>query len=90
MMREEFARLTGQYPTASFYKAIEEAYYAFDGDKAAFCEAWREDDKGIATGTRKRYDIEESARREAAIKAAVETTKARLLGTIQEAIALTA
>ncbi len=43
MMMQEFTKRTGFEPTVSEYAEIEEAYYAFDGDKDAFCKHWMED-----------------------------------------------
>ena len=40
MMMQEFIDRTGFTPTFEEYKAIEERYYAFDGDKDAFCKAF--------------------------------------------------
>lgn len=48
MMINEFTKLTGIYPTADLYKAIEAAYYEFDGDKVAFCRAYKENADGLA------------------------------------------
>ena len=38
MMLHEFTDLTGFEPSAEEYAEIEEQYYAFDGDKKAFCQ----------------------------------------------------
>lgn len=43
MMMSEFIDRTGFEPTASEYAKIEEAYYDFDGDKDAFCNAFVKD-----------------------------------------------
>ena len=40
MMIYEFTERTGVVPTYEEYELIQEKYYAFDGDKGAFCEAW--------------------------------------------------
>lgn len=48
MMMQEFEELTGFYPTAEHYAAIEEAYLAFDGDKVAFCRAYKKNADGMA------------------------------------------
>lgn len=40
MMMQEFTERTGVTPTFLEYKGIEDEYYAFDGDKDAFCKAW--------------------------------------------------
>ena len=54
MQLKEFEVLTGFYPTSDLYAAIEEAYQAFEGDKAAFCKAYRENEDGIAESIRNR------------------------------------
>lgn len=40
MMMKEFTERTGVTPTFQEYRDIEADYYAFDGDKDAFCKAW--------------------------------------------------
>ena len=40
MMMQEFTERTGVTPTFQEYRDIEVDYYAFDGDKDAFCKAW--------------------------------------------------
>lgn len=42
MMMSEFVERTGFQPTADEYDQIESSYYAFDGDKDAFCKAFVE------------------------------------------------
>lgn len=48
MMMQEFEKLTGIYPTADLYAAIEAAYMEFDGDKTAFCKAYKANKNGLA------------------------------------------
>ena len=48
MMLEEFEQRTGFYPTLVQYAAIERAYMDFDGDKDAFCKAYKKNADGIA------------------------------------------
>lgn len=48
MMINEFTKLTGIYPTRDHYAAIEAAYYEFNGDKVAFCKAYKANTDGIA------------------------------------------
>lgn len=48
MMLEEFEKRTGFYPTLVQYEAIERAYMEFDGDKDAFCKAYKKNADGIA------------------------------------------
>lgn len=45
---KEFTERTGFYPTYEHYKFIEKAYMDFDGDKDAFCKAYRTNDNGLA------------------------------------------
>lgn len=49
MMMCEFEEMTGIYPTATMYKAIEAAYMEFDGDKKAFCKAFLANKDGMAS-----------------------------------------
>lgn len=48
MTIKEFTERTGFYPTYEHYKFIEKSYMNFDGDKDAFCKAFRENTDGIA------------------------------------------
>ena len=48
MMLEEFEKRTGYFPTMEEYAAIEKAYMEFNGDKDAFCKAYKKNDGGIA------------------------------------------
>ena len=48
MMIEEFEKRTGFYPTLVQYEAIERAYMDFDGDKDAFCKAYKKNADGMA------------------------------------------
>lgn len=48
MMLEEFEKRTGYFPTLKEYEAIERAYMKFDGDKDAFCKAYKKNEGGIA------------------------------------------
>ena len=48
MMIQEFEQRTGFYPTLAEYEAIERAYMEFDGDKDAFCKAYKKNVDGIA------------------------------------------
>lgn len=63
MMIKEFTELTGIRPSADLYKAIEAAYYEFDGDKAEFCKAYKENTDGLAD--RIQYQANDEARRTA-------------------------
>ena len=48
MMLEEFEKRTGYFPTLEEYEAIEQAYMSFDGDKDAFCKAYKKNEGGLA------------------------------------------
>lgn len=49
MMREEFEQRTGFLPSQPLYSIIEKYYMNFDGDKDAFCKAYKKDADGLAT-----------------------------------------
>lgn len=56
MMKSEFIKLTGFEPTDEEYRAIENDYYRFDGDKQAFCRKFVCDGKLAAyANARRRY-----------------------------------
>ena len=91
MMLEEFEARTGFYPTRVQYEAIERAYLDFDGDKDAFCNAYKKNVGGIAAGIQWEVNMEafrqeqhhaaELQRRDAEIKsrdAEIERLKALL------------
>lgn len=42
MLKEEFTKMTGFEPNEAEYHEIEEAYYAFNGNKAEFCKKFVE------------------------------------------------
>lgn len=48
MTIKEFTERTGFYPTYEHYKFIEKSYMDFDGDKDAFCEAYKGNVNSIA------------------------------------------
>ena len=48
MMLTEFEELTGFYPSADMYDAIDLEYSEFSGDKYAFCEAYKANKDGLA------------------------------------------
>ena len=58
MMIEEFEQRTGFYPTLVLYAAIEAAYYEFDGDKDAFCRAYKKNADGIAERIQREANME--------------------------------
>lgn len=45
---KEFTERTGFYPTYEHYKFIEKSYMDFDGDKDAFCKAYKANENGLA------------------------------------------
>lgn len=48
MMLEEFEKLTGIFPSADLYEAIEKAYNEFTGDKVEFCKTYKANAEGLA------------------------------------------
>lgn len=71
MLRTEFEKLTGFYPTESHYSAIEVAYMEFDGDKLEFCRKYKENEDGIA----EKIQVEANLAAAADAKAAEESIK---------------
>ena len=61
MLKHEFEELTGFYPTETLYSVIEDHYYASDGDKQAFCEAYKENRDGLASKIQREADLREIA-----------------------------
>jgi len=59
MMREEFEQRTGFLPTQSLYSIIEKYYTNFDGDKDAFCKAYKKNADGLATKIQREADMQE-------------------------------
>lgn len=65
-MLEEFEKRTGYFPTMEEYAAIEEAYMQFDGDKDAFCKAYKKNEGGIAEKIQREVNMQHiNAQREA-------------------------
>ena len=62
MLIREFEQRTGYYPSAKEYAYIEQAYCSFDGDKDAFCAAYKDNKDGIAE--RIQRQINEAAAKE--------------------------
>ena len=58
MMLEEFEQRTGFYPTLVQYVAIERAYMEFDGDKDAFCKAYKKNADGIAERIQREVNLD--------------------------------
>lgn len=48
MMIEEFEKRTGIFPDMETYRVIETYYCEFDGDKDAFCKAFKANKNGLA------------------------------------------
>lgn len=48
MMIEEFEKRTGIFPDMETYRVIEAYYCEFDGDKDAFCKAFKTNKNGLA------------------------------------------
>lgn len=48
MMIEEFEKRIGIFPDMETYRVIETYYYEFDGDKDAFCKAFKANKNGLA------------------------------------------
>lgn len=48
MMLEEFEQRTGFFPALGLYEIIENHYMNFNGDKDAFCKAYKENTDGLA------------------------------------------
>ena len=55
MMQKEFEERTGIYIPSDMYSVVEEAYYEFDGDKDAFCKAYKENKDGLAQKIQRQY-----------------------------------
>jgi len=77
MMMAEFEKLTGIFPTDDLYREIEAAYYEFNGDKTAFCKAYKENRDGLAE--RVQFKAGEARRdREASTAAELKKAKAEV------------
>lgn len=59
MMINEFEQRTGYFPTMKEYEAIERAYMAYDGDKDAFCEAYKKNEGGLAEKIQREVNTEQ-------------------------------
>lgn len=62
MMKEEFEKLTGIKVSWDEYKAIEQVYMDFDGDKYDFCKAYKDDQYSL------RMNIDKLAQKDEVIK----------------------
>lgn len=86
MTIKEFTERTGFYPTYEHYKFIEKSYMNFDGDKDAFCKAFRENTDGIAEKIARAADRDFEKEAEAGKKACarMEERIARQAGIIND------
>lgn len=75
MMREEFEKLTGFYPTAELYAQIEAVYTDFPGDKVAFCKAYKKNENGLAEKIQRTVDMAQIKAQQKADKEAEATEK---------------
>lgn len=69
MLREEFEKRTGFYPTYDLYDVIEEFYMDFDGDKDAFCKAYKTNKDYLAEKIQHEADVLSSRAAEESRKA---------------------
>lgn len=58
MLREEFEKRTGIYPTSELYRIIEKHYNATDIDKDEFCKAYKKNQDGLAEKIQREADTE--------------------------------
>lgn len=56
MMKQEFEKLTGIFPSNDLYRVIERRYMDFEGDKTAFCEAYMKNRDGLAESIQREAD----------------------------------
>lgn len=56
MMKQEFEKLTGIFPSNDLYRVIERRYMEFDGDKKDFCEAYMKNRDGLAESIQRETD----------------------------------
>ena len=80
MLREELIARTGYTPTDAEYKAIEEDYYKFDGDKDAFCKAF---DVEAFRATQEPREIAEMCRKNEAMKAELTALREDVAETVE-------
>ena len=66
---KEFTERTGFYPTYEHYKFIEKSYMDFDGDKDAFCKAYKANENGLAERIARAADRDFEKKAEAGKKA---------------------
>ena len=84
MMLEEFEARTGYYPSSETYRVIEEEYVQFEGDKDAFCKAFKLNTNGLATRIQRTLNsqrwqkIREAEAEKAALKKQIEELQKKL------------
>ena len=59
----EFENMTGIFIPGDFYDSIEKEYLEFDGDKQAFCKAFKENANGLAEKILFRFALEQEKKR---------------------------
>lgn len=70
MLREEFEQRTGFYPDQALYVVIEKYYMEFDGDKDAFCKAYKKNAGWLADKIQREADMQAIKMQDAAKKIA--------------------
>ncbi|NNJ30071.1 hypothetical protein [Lacrimispora defluvii] len=58
MELREFEQRTGYFPTGEEYRTIEKFYMSFDGDKDAFCKAYKRNTDGLAEKIQRKTNLE--------------------------------
>lgn len=64
MLKEEFEAMTNIFPSDNAYELIQNAYYFFDGDKSAFCEAYRNNNEHLAERIQEEISAKEKKQEE--------------------------
>lgn len=77
MMREEFEQRTGFYPSSALYTIIEKHYTEFNGDKDAFCKAYKKNADGLAEKIQREADME-TFRTQQEVEKAQKATETRI------------
>lgn len=70
MLKEEFEQRTGFYPDQALYSIIEKHYMEFNGDKDAFCKAYKKNTDWLADKIQREADMQAFKAQAAAEKAA--------------------
>ena len=58
MLKEEFEQRTSFYPDQALYSIIEKHYMEFNGDKDAFCKAYKKNADGFAEKIQREADMQ--------------------------------